>query len=98
MPIPNDWTKNKKYKKQKSEKTPLQILEDKNKLTQDDKERLRTARLNANHYRDEKKYIKVENEILNKYWFYLNKGKLFIFIVNLLVGLCGLALFYVFVK
>jgi hypothetical protein len=79
----NDYKKRKKKENKSKEIDKIEFLENNNKLTEDEKDKLRAMRLKANHYRKNGIYNDEEIKIIKNHYWDLNKMKIFkrIFII-----------------
>lgn len=86
----NDYKKKKRKEESSREINKIEYLENKNKLTEDEKDKLRAMRLKANHYRKNGIYQDEEIKIIKNHYWDLNKMKIFkrVFVISLiLIGL-----------
>ncbi|MDY0327540.1 MAG: hypothetical protein RBR07_04750 [Arcobacteraceae bacterium] len=83
--------KNIEIKKEKE----LQKLISKNKLSNQETTILKKAKYKKSISFDDLYYKDIRNQILNNH---KKNRNIFIFIINILIGLCGFVLFYIFMK
>lgn len=83
----NDYKKRRKKEDKSKEVNKIEFLENNNKLTEDEKDKLKAMRLKANHYRKNGIYHDEEIKIIKNHYWDLNKMKIFkrIFTVSLIL-------------